>query len=293
MFFYLPKYSIIDNGDKMITREEQRKRKKQKKTKFIILLILFTAILLIATFLIIKWMMDNKKVDKITDDIKNNTEVIEVKDDNAENINPPTNEESDYWKYIKMPLIAVDFNNLLEKNSETVGWIKVEGTSINYPVVQASDNEYYLNHAYDKSKNAAGWIFADYRNNMKDFDKNTIIYGHGRLNTTMFGSLKNITTSNWYKNSNNYVVKFSTPYENTLWQVFAVYKIPTETYYLTTDFTNDKSYTEFLTTLKNRSLYNFNVDLNANDKIITLSTCSNDNKSRIVMHAKLIKKQAR
>lgn len=126
MFFYLPKYSIIDNGDKMITREEQRKRKKQKKSKFIILLILFTAILLIATFLIIKWMMDNKKVDKITDDIKNNTEVIEVKDDNAENINPPTNEESDYWKYIKMPLIAVDFNNLLEKNSETVGWIKVD-----------------------------------------------------------------------------------------------------------------------------------------------------------------------
>lgn len=277
----------------MITREEQKKRNNQKKVKFKILFLIFFIIFFISCFFIIKWLLDNNNVNKITHDINSDTKVTEIKNDNAENINPPANEESDYWKYIKMPLIEVDFNSLLEKNNETVGWIKVEGTSINYPVVQSTNNDYYLNHAYDKSKNAAGWIFADYRNNMKDFDNNTIIYGHGRLNTTMFGSLKNIINSNWYKDSDNYVVKFSTPYENTLWQVFAVYKIPTETYYLTTNFSNDKGYNGFLNTLKNRSLYNFNVELNSNDKIITLSTCSNDNKSRIVMHAKLIKKQTR
>lgn len=283
----------MNNGDKMIPKLEHRRTKKPKKIRFRILLTIFTIIFIISSVIIIKWMIDNNNVDKITNDIKNDTKVTEINDDNAENINPPKSEESDYWKYIKIPLIAVDFNNLLEKNRETVGWIKVEGTSINYPVVQTTNNDYYLNHAYDKSKNAAGWIFADYRNNMKNFDKNTIVYGHGRLNTTMFGSLKNITTSGWYKNSDNYIVKFSTPYENTLWQVFAVYKISTETYYLTTNFTSEKSYYEFLTTLQKRSLYNFNVELNHDDKIITLSTCSNDNKSRIVMHAKLIKKQKR
>lgn len=275
---------------------KNKERKKQQKIILIILFIIFLITLIYSSSIIIKWFIDDKNVDKITQTIKDDTiitEVTEPEEEKVEEVNPPPVVESDYWKYIKMPLIEVDFNNLLAKNNETVGWIKVEGTSINYPVVQAKDNDYYLSHAYDKSKNAAGWIFADYRNNMKDFDRNTIIYGHGRLNTTMFGSLKNIMNSNWYKNSNNYIVKFSTPYENTLWQVFAVYKIPSETYYLKTKFSTDESYTEFLTTLKKRSVYNFNVELNSNDKIITLSTCSNDNKSRIVMHAKLIKKQTR
>lgn len=279
----------------MITREQRKKRKLKKKFKLFLLIMIFLIILIISGYFIVQWLIDNNKVDKLTNEITNQTNVEEVieNDLNVQTINPPENKESDYWKYIKMPLIEVDFDVLVNKNKDTVGWIKVEGTSINYPVVQTINNDYYLTHAYDKSNNNAGWIFADYRNDMKSFDKNTIIYGHGRLNTTMFGSLKNIINSNWYKNSDNYIIKFSTPYENTLWQVFSVYKIPAETYYLKTNFDNDDSYTKFLITLKNRSIYNFNTELNVNDKIITLSTCSNDNKSRIVMHAKLIKKQTR
>lgn len=279
----------------MITREQRKKRKLKKKFKLMILVMIFFMSFIISVYFIIQWLIDNNKVDKLTNEITNQTDVEDVveNDLNVEKINPPENKESDYWKYIKMPLIEVNFDDLLNKNKDTVGWVKVEGTSINYPVVQTINNDYYLTHAYDKSNNNAGWIFADYRNDMKSFDKNTIIYGHGRLNTTMFGSLKNIINSNWYKNSDNYIIKFSTPYENTLWQVFSVYKVPAETYYLKTNFDNDDSYKNFLNTLKNRSIYNFNTELNVNDKIITLSTCSNDNKSRIVMHAKLIKKQTR
>lgn len=193
-----------------------------------------------------------------------------------------------------MDMMSVDFNELLKKNPDTVGWIKVNGTNINYPVVQTNNNDYYLTHAYDKTTNDAGWIYADYRNNMTNFDKNTIIYGHGRLNNTMFGSLKNITNSSWYDNKDNYIIKFSTPTENTLWQVFSVYTIPVESYYLQTKFNSDDQYNEFLQTIKNRSVKDFSAKVNSNDKIITLSTCKDvAGTKRVVMHAKLIKSEPR
>lgn len=64
---------------------------------------------------------------------------------------------------------------MLQKNSDTVGWIKVDGTKVNYPVVQSSDNSYYLNHAFNGSSNIGGWIFADYRDDFKEFGK-TLLY---------------------------------------------------------------------------------------------------------------------
>ena len=155
------------------------------------------------------------------------------------------------------------------------------------------DNKYYLNHAFDGSSNSAGWIYADYRNNMVDFDKNTIIYGHGRIDTTMFGSLKNILSSNWYDNKDNHIIKLSTEYENTLWQVFSVYTIEAESYYITTEFYSDEQYQTFLDTLKARSAVEFSADVNINDKILTLSTCKDNFGTRVVMHAKLIKKETR
>lgn len=274
------------------------KRKRKKTISNIIYFILFFIALIILAFSICKillWKKDNDKIEKIDKEIKEDIKIEEKKPDETktENVNPPDEkEESDYWKYIKMDLLNVDFTDLLKKNPDTVGWIKVNGTTINYPIVQSNDNSYYLTHAFDKTKNEAGWIFADYRNNMEEFDKNTVIYGHGRLNVTMFGSLKNILESNWYNNKDNHVIKLSTPKENTLWQVFSIYTIPAESYYITTEFYSDETYNEFLTTLKNRSKVDFSADVNINDKILTLSTCKDD-LNRVVMHAKLIKKETR
>ena len=263
------------------------------KNLFLILFCLGLFILGFSLYKIILWYFDNHKINTIQ------KEISEVIIPNkipvySENINPPENESDDYWDYIKMVLLNIDFNELKEKNPDTVGFIKVNGTNINYPVVQTTNNDYYLNHAFDKSYNSAGWIFADYRNNMESFDKNTIIYGHGRLNNTMFGSLKNIIKSDWYNNKDNYIVKFSTPTENTLWQVFSVYSIAVESYYLKTKFNDDLEYQAFLNTLKSRSKKVFNTDINSKDKIITLSTCKDvASTGRVVMHAKLIKKETR
>ena len=165
-------------------------------------------------------------------------------------------------------------------------------TNVNYPFVQAKDNKFYLKHQFDKKYNTAGWVFMDYRNNKEEFDLNTIIYAHGRLNRTMFGSLRNVVKKNWYTNKNNYIVKISTENENSLWQVFSTYQIKTTTDYLQVDFSSDEEYMSFLNMIKDRSIYDYKVDLTAQDKIITLSTCHNDT-DKIVLHAKLIKREKR
>ena len=187
-----------------------------------------------------------------------------------------------------MNLLNVDFKELKKTNNQTKGWIQVNGTTINYPFVQTQDNIFYLTHSFDKSYNEAGWVFLDYRNNINELDRNTILYAHGRMNKTMFGSLKNIIKSDWYSNKDNYVIKMSTETENTLWQVFSVYKIPTTNDYIQVNFSSDEEYNKFLNKLKKRSTFDFNVDLTEKDKIITLSTCYNDYE-KVAMHAKLIK----
>ena len=160
------------------------------------------------------------------------------------------------------------------------------GTNINYPFVQTIDNDYYLNRSYDKTYNNAGWIFLDYRNNEFN-DKNTIIYGHGRINGTMFGSLKDTLKSSWQDNKDNYIIKISTEKENSIWQIFSVYKIATTSDYLQTTF-SDNEFESFISLIKGRSSYNFETNVTNEDKVLTLSTCYNDN-DKMVVHAKLIK----
>ena len=259
----------------------------------LLIILICTAIFIISIVNILKWTIDNKKTDKQTEIITNIKVIEEVTDDeNTEIIEQPItiDKNAPYWNFIQMNLIDADFNELKQINKEVRGWIQVNGTNINYPYVQASDNDFYLNHSFDKSSNGAGWIFMDYRNNPQEFDKNTIIYGHGRSNTSMFGTLKNILKSSWFKDSNNYVIKLATEQENSLWEVFSVYKIPTTSDYLQIKFSSDEEFQNFANKLIERSSYNFNTPVNSTDKIITLSTCWN-NEEKVVMHAKLIKTQ--
>lgn len=179
----------------------------------------------------------------------------------------------------------IDFDYLNSINTDTIGWIQVDGTNIDYPFLQYNDNTYYLKHSFDKSYNNAGWIFMDYRNN-SFLDKNTIIYGHGRYDLTMFGSLKNILTDEWFNNS-NHMIKIITKTNTSIWQVFSVYRIPTTSDYLQINFDDNDEFINFSKTLINRSYFDFNTSINTNDKILTLSTCYNKYK-RIVLHAKLI-----
>lgn len=177
-------------------------------------------------------------------------------------------------------------NKLKDENSEFVAWIKVNNTNIDYPVVKTSNNSFYLNHSFDKSVNSAWWIFADYKNKFDGTDKNIAIYVHNMRDGSMFGSLKNILNEEWYNNTENMNITFLTENGNYIYKVFSIYKIESEDYYIKTNFKNDADYEKFLNIIKNRSIKNFDVKLNVDDKILTLSTCANNNKYRVVLQAK-------
>lgn len=241
---------------------------------------------------IVVWKLDSNKTNTQIEEVQEEIPIVEIEDnDNTEIIEQEEEipKSNPYWDYIGMNMIDVNFNELKNINNDVRGWIKLNGTNINYPFVQASDNKYYLTHSFDKSYNSAGWLFLDYRNNTNN-NKNTIIYAHGRNDKTMFGSLRTVLTKNWLSNTNNYIIKISTEKENSLWQIFSVYHIPTTSDYLQTNFESDSKYQEFLDMIKDRSSYNFNTNVTSTDNILTLSTCYN-NSDKMVVHAKLIKKE--
>ena len=266
---------------------------KLNKTNLILsILLVISASLLIYSIVNIKnWKKDNDSTEEEINSIYKTVSVDEVSD--GETVNSKNQKkESIYWSYIKMNMITVDFTDLIKQNKDTKGWIQVNGTNINYPFVQSNDNSYYLNHSFNKKKNEAGWVFLDYRNDINNLSKNNIIYAHSRLDKTMFGSLKNIFKSNWYNDTDNHIIKLSTETENTLWQVFSVYHIKTENYYITTDFKNDEEFQKFINTISSRSKLKFDATVDVNDTILTLSTCYKTDE-KVVLHAKLIKKEVR
>lgn len=274
----------------------KEKRKKISKEKKILIIILVVCLILLTSIIwkIISWQKDNVDTEKQIEEIQKEVKVEEVKKEpeTQEITKEEKNLPNDYFDFQKVDLLNVDFNNLLKRNPDTIGWVKLEGTSINYPFVQTTDNDYYLTHSFNKKNNDSGWVYLDYRNNIHNLSQNTILYGHGRLNNTMFGSLKKVVKKSWYNNSGNHIVRISTPTENSVWQVFSTYTIDPESYYITTDFSDNQQYTNFINTLKNRSVYNYNVDVSINDHILTLSSCYDDSK-RVVLHAKLISKVTR
>ena len=263
------------------------KKRKKLNVKNLCLLIFFLVMLIVFLFSLIKvimWIIDNSNTNDIIKKVANTYEINEKSYDNEVIINE--NEKDIYFDYMNLKFIDVDINKLKTFNPDTIGFIKVMGTNINYPFVQTLDNDYYLNRSYDKTYNNAGWIFLDYRNNEFN-DKNTIIYGHGRINGTMFGSLKDTLKSSWQNNKDNYIIKISTEKENSIWQIFSVYKIATTSDYLQTTF-SDNEFESFISLIKGRSSYNFETNVTNEDKVLTLSTCYNDN-DKMVVHAKMIK----
>lgn len=234
-------------------------------------------IIIISLYYIYLWYIDNKKTENILNEIYENANV------SSDNISVDND--------LKIEVENIDFNKLINKNPDTIGWIKVLGTDINYPVVQTNNNDFYLTHSFDKSYNKAGWIFADYINkNLKnnELDKNTIIYGHNRQNNSMFGTLSNVFKEEWLSNKKNHYINFSTLNNNMVWEVFSTYTIEKEEYYIQSNFSSDEEYISFLNTIKNRSTYKYDVNISKEDKILTLSTCTNVGEGRTVLHAKLI-----
>lgn len=189
-------------------------------------------------------------------------------------------------KYVhkKKNELQVDFDSLKGINPDTKAYIEVNNTNIKYAVVKSEDNDFYLQHDFNKEYNIGGWVFADYRNKFDGTDKNIILYGHNMKNGSIFGTLKNVLTEDWYKNEDNLYIPLSTEKENMMFKVFSIYQIVPEDYYIETEFKGNEFFS-FINILKSRSIYNFGVDVGKDDTILTLSTCTDSGEERIVVHA--------
>ena len=286
---------ITDTKDIIKSSETAKKKVKREKTIWTMVIVVSSVILIILLVVLVNWSLENKKTDDMLSDVYDAAEVKEIKETTTtlpaeeKNTTEKLKTTSLYDKYESMNMLEVNFDNLKSINPDTVGWIKVPGTKINYPFVHTKDNEYYLKHTFDKTSNKKGWVFLDYRNNIDNLSKNTILYAHGLVNNQMFGSMRNVVKQSWYNNKNNYIITVATPRGNQKWQVFSTYTIEPESYYITTSFKDNDEFNNFINTLKQRSLHNYGVEVSSNDKILTLSSCY-DNKKRMVLHDKLISK---
>lgn len=243
---------------------KKKKNNNNRKTviKFIMLILVF--ILIYSIYNIVIWYIDNNKNEEIKEEIK---EIIEENSDDKNDI---------------------DFTSLKKKNKDIVAYLKVPGTKIDYVVVKGKDNSYYLKHNLYKKSSVAGWIFMDYHNKLDGTDKNIVIYGHNTMNGTMFGTLRNVVKKSWYENVDNHTFNLVLDGEVVTYQVFSTYSIKVEDYYINTIFKDNNEFDKFIKTLKKRSVYNYDVEVNGEDSILTLSTCTGGGKSRMVLHAKRI-----
>ena len=241
-------------------------------------LIIFGIIGLVSAFLVYNYYESDRKVTKIQNELK---EVME-EDKTTEEVEDeePTNSfESTYIN---------SYDKLLDINSDTVGWLTVKNTNIDYPVVRTTDNDYYLNRNFYKEKDPNGWVFMDYRNSIDELGRHTIIYAHNRYYSgVMFGSLNNVTKWKWYSVKDNWDITFNTLYENHTWRIFSIYSIDVTSDYLYTTFESDESYQTFIDLIKNRTDIKFTTEVDKDDKILTLSTCLNGDR-RLVVHAVLV-----
>lgn len=181
-------------------------------------------------------------------------------------------------------LTKIDFKSLQEENPDTVGWIEIPGTVINYPIVKSVDNDYYLNRDFYGNDSKSGSIFMDYRNGGDFTNRHSILYGHHMRDGSMFAGLMAYKDSSFA--AQNDIIFIDLPEGRTIWQIFAAYVTASDFYYIITDFPDESSFLSFLKTVEGKSSFQSEIRPNASDHLLTLSTCTYEyDDARFVVHA--------
>lgn len=264
------------NGEKTMQEQDKKSNKYQssKKNSRVIYNIIIAICLIVIAFSlykIINWVIENNKNKSILEDIQ---AVAQITHEDVI-INNRHIEKASY-----------SFTELLQKNPQTIGWVHVPNSNIDYPVVQTTDNDFYLTHSFDKSTNSAGWVFADYSCKIPS-SQNIVIYGHNRRDRSMFGSLKNVLEDDWKNNPDNQYITFADLNETGIYKIFSVFVCNDEDVnsYLSTDFNSNEEFKVYLNKLKNNSTQSYDTDIENAEKMITLYTCYGMNNQRLLVFA--------
>lgn len=181
-------------------------------------------------------------------------------------------------------LASVDVMGLKEQNPDVCGYILFENEDISYPVLHASDNDYYLHRTIDKTEAKAGSIFMECANDSDFQDSHTIIYGHNMKNLSMFGKLRYYRTDKDYYDDHQYFQIFvdDAVYR---YQVYAYKVVEDGAYIYTTYYDGSDEFAEFANKIGADSSRDTGIEINPDDKIITLSTCTGNDEERFVVTA--------
>ena len=238
--------------------------KKRKLIKIINTVLI--AVFVFAAFNIGKIYYDYNQADNIYEVMQDEYVATKEVESNSEatqgNEQPPKSTE---------PPIAIDFDALLNRNKDVIGWLYCPDTVINYPVVQGKNNDQYLRKDLDGKYLVSGTLFADYRNGELNEDANYIIYGHNMKNGTMFSSLAKYKQQSYY--NQHPIMYYLTPDGNYKLELFAGLVVKRDDkIYLPNQ--SEEEFAELIEEYRAKSTFKSDIELEYNDTIVTLSTCS-------------------
>ena len=246
-----------------------------KKTLFTVTILLLVAAFGISAFMVGNYLLDGKKQAERMDDLSQL-----VSDAQTETTAEATTEgttEATEPKETTEPGMLPGYKDIYEQNNDTVGWIKMEGTKINYPVLQTPDDpNYYLYRDFDKKESKRGSIYAWGEADINKPSDNITLFGHHMADGSMFAALNNYTSKDaWDKNN---LIFFDTLNEYHTYKIFAVFKTSANvgqgfSYHKFVDAANEQEFNEFVSTCKKLAFYDTGITPVYGDKLICLSTC--------------------
>lgn len=252
---------------------------KKKNVICAMLILIFTVGVAVGAWQIYQQLHEYSKGADSYTDLEEYVKLPEVPEDDSEEMLVPSEsgetESTRWWP-------DVDFEALREINPDLVGWLYIEGTEINYPVVQGADNQYYLKHLFTGEWNSSGCIFLDARNSTDLLDRNSILYGHHMKDGSMFHGLMEYKSQEYY--DEHPTVLFLTPDANYEVKIFAGYVASVDADAWTVGFSSDLEFKEWLRRARERSCFTSEITPAVTDRILTLSTCSYEfNNARFVL----------
>jgi len=174
---------------------------------------------------------------------------------------------------VEAPLdLAALARKYAKENGDVVGWVRIEGTLVDYPVLHTTDNTYYMDHNMQKEKDKKGAIFLDYRCDPVMMGGNNILYGHHMRDGSMFAGLMAYRDEAFYET--HPTIEYATLDGSTEWEIFSVFITGTDYDYIRTEFGNGREYSDFLRIMEGKSLYDTGITTRESDDILILSTCT-------------------
>lgn len=249
------------------------------KKKYLTIIVIFSIMFLVSVGFIVKHYMDSSKQQELYNDL---VKVVETEPEKE--VEPLAYDEDEEF----LP----DYQELYMKNNDMVGWLKVEDTQINYPVVQSKyEPDFYLNHKFDKSYSVYGCPYVQENCDIDKPSDNLVIYGHHMNDGSMFAGLMKYADKKFYENHKT--ITFDSVTKHREYEVIATFRTVAYSsdgfeYYRFVDAENEKDYADYVGKCKKLSIYNTGVTAKYGDKLITLSTCEySRTNGRLVVVAKL------